>query len=69
MNTKSQIAILQKIVDDVTAPAAYRARSAETIRRYGLPIEEQQAIAAAEFEAWRQAGRQAGRQLPLPLDP
>ena len=54
MNVKSQVATLQKIVNDVTAPAAYRARSAEIIRRYGLPIEQQHAIAAAEFEAFKE---------------
>jgi len=54
MNVKSQVATLRKIVNDPTAPAAYRARSAEVIRRYGLPVEQQQAIAAAEFEAYKE---------------
>lgn len=54
MNVKSQVATLQKIVSDPTQTSYLRGRASEIIRRYGLPIEEQQALALAEFHAYQE---------------
>ena len=54
MNKLAQIKTLKGIVADPTQTAYLRGRAAEIIRRYGLPVEEQQALALAEFHAYQE---------------
>lgn len=54
MNKAAQIATLKSIVADPTQTAYLRGRAAEIIRRYGLPEDQQRALALAEFTAYQE---------------
>ena len=66
MNKLAQIKTLKGIVADPTQTAYLRGRAAEIIRRYGLPIEEQQALAIAEFTAFQEETAEEPQAQPRP---